>query len=181
MDQKDLVSSFFRSSLLELGHISRRLSPHVTSYSKKSFSTLSITRKIRQDLLARENLNNEITTSDIARAFLITNHTGMISLSIAKQKKVMALLHENKLHDNITIGKLFDIVGAVAKDIYNDNAFVYTIWYAQCLSSNRNLKSETIRKRKHIKAYWETEKWKIQHGSTISGLLDNVKGKHQVS
>ena len=87
MDQKDLKSSFFRSSLLELGHISRRLSPHVTSYSKKSFSTLSITRKIRQDLLARENLNNEITTSDIARAFLITNHTGMISLSIAKQKK----------------------------------------------------------------------------------------------
>ena len=54
----------------------------------------------------------------------------MISLSIAKQKKVIALLRENRLHDNITIGKLFDIVGAVAKDIYNDNAFVYTIWYA---------------------------------------------------
>ena len=105
MDQKDLVSSFFRSSLLELGHISRRLSPHVTSYSKKSFSTLSITRKIRQDLLARENLNNEITTSDIARAFLITNHTGMISLSIAKQKKVIALLRENRLHENESILK----------------------------------------------------------------------------
>ena len=181
MDQKDLVSSFFRSSLLELGHISRCLPPHVTSYSKKSFSTLSITRKIRHDLLARENLKNKITTSDIARAFLITNHTGMISLSIARQKKIMALLHDYRLHDSIAIGKLFDIVSTVAKDIYNDNAFVYTIWYAQCLSSNRNLKSETIRKRKHIKAYWETEKWKVHHGTTIHGLLDTVEGKHPVS
>ena len=139
---------------------------------------MSITRKIRQDLLSRENLKNEITTSDIARAFLITNHTGMIRLSIARQKQIMALLHDHRLNDSIAIGKLFDIVSTVAQDIYNDNAFVYTIWYAQCLSSNRNLKSGSIRKRKHIKAYWETEKWKIHHGSTIHGLLDTVEGNN---
>jgi hypothetical protein len=188
--ENDLFATYFRSSLIDLKRFNAQIPKGLQTYAKTMYKDLSITKKIRMKLLAKDNLSNKITKHDIVRACIIANNNdNMINISIQKQKYIINnLLQQYKLSDEITIKQVFDLVdkckknknispsfpsSITNKNIHyvdkNDHAFVYIIWYAQYISSKgRDLKSSKIQKRKFIKPYWKTKKWREQRMLTLT-------------
>ena len=181
-NNNDLFQTFFRTNLIQLKHIiNQQISNTSNEYSKQLYQNLSITKKLKLKLLNTNNKWKKITKHDIIRAFIITNDIKhMIKLSIQKQKYLIQnILKTFHLNDEITIYELFQLIEqdnkqnnisnhlittTTNKNIQhintNDQAFIYTIWYAQQYISSNNLKSSKIQKRKYIKPYWKSKKWK---------------------
>ena len=109
-----------------------------------------------------------------------TNHTGMISLSIAKQKKVMALLLRINYMTTSPLANYLTLLAPLRKtSIMTMHLYIrYGMHSAYLQTETSNLKqyeNESILK--------HTGKLKMENPTWIdnNGLLDNVKGKHQVS